>query len=156
MRFIRYVMRYVYLLADCQLDRLFGFVLEQVQIMIPIGVSGQEFHITDIIKNVYKYEPTVRDVLVVVNNEGKGLVGKINVHSRKKIFTNDAYPGINSDIRLEGDYLDELKNYLIEENEADRIVIAYSEISPAVKRDMERLVGDLYLRAEIFPSHLTK
>ena len=151
MRFILYVMRHAYLLADSQLDRMFGFVFKQAQVLIPTGMSPQEFHIVDTIRRAYHYEPTVRDVLVVEDNEGHGLVGRVNVHSKKRLYANDDSPRMNQDIRLDGNYIYELKNYLIEENKADKIVIARSKISPAVQKDMERLVGNLYLRAKIFP-----
>ncbi|MBI2498837.1 hypothetical protein HYV88_01185 [Candidatus Woesearchaeota archaeon] len=144
-------MRHAYLLADGELDRMFGFKFEQAQVLIPTGISPQEYHIVDTIRWRYKYEPTVRDVLVVENNEDRGLVGKVNVHTKKRLYANDVSPRMNSNLRLSGDYFDELKNYLIEESDSDRIVIAHSRISPAVKKDMEKLVGELYLRAEIFP-----
>lgn len=143
-------MKHAYLLSDGRLEKVFGFTIKQSQIQIPVGMSIQEFYITDIIKLAYHYEPKVRDVLVVADNKGRGLVGRVNVHSKKRLYPGNVSPVMNPDIELDGDYIDELKNYLIEENEADRIVIARSKIFPAVKEDMRKLVGDTHLRAQFF------
>jgi hypothetical protein len=146
-------MEYAYLLADSDLDRMFGFKLVQAQVLIPRGISQQEFHITNAIQRNYKYKPVVRDVFVVWNNDNneRDLIGKINVHSKKQFDVSKVSLRMNPDIRLNGSYLDELKKYLIENSKYDKVVIARSRISPSVKADMERLVGELHLRAEIFP-----
>lgn len=143
-------MKHAYLLSDGELDRMFGFTIKQSQIQIHEGMSQQEFYITDIIKLAYHYEPKVRDVLVVADNKGRGLVGRVDVHSKKRLYPDDVSPVMNPDIKLDGDYIDELKNYLIEENEADRIVIACSKIFPVVKEDMRKSIGDTHLRAQKF------
>lgn len=93
-------MKHAYLLADRQLDRMFGFVFEQDLVQIPMEMSLQEFHIAYKIRGAYNYEPTVRDVLVVEDNEGHGLVGKVNVHSKKRLFVDDVSPRMNREYKV--------------------------------------------------------
>ena len=143
-------MKYAYLLASRELDEMFGLGLKRVP-TAPAGISPPELYIAETIKRAYGYNPIVRDVVVVDNNERKGLVRIANVYNKKRPDPSDVSPRMNPGIRLDGDYLDELTNYLIEESEADRIVIARLRISPAVKGSMENLIREPYLRAVIFP-----
>ncbi len=148
-------MRLTYLLADRELDRLFGF---KTELVLSASKTPQEgikslvnmAFLKDPLYGEY-HEPTIRDVFVVDNNEGRGLVGMVNLDTRKRLYADDVNPFRNPRIRLNGTYLDELKKYLDEVGAFDKIVVARSRISPEVRKEMERLVPGAFRRIAIYP-----
>ena len=145
-------MNRVYIVADRELDRGFGFKLELAQTLLRAGMSAQEGYIRDRINDTFYEEhlvPRVGEVFVVHRTEGNGLVGRVNVHTSKKLFSDDVSPQQNPKIRLKETYLEELRKYLAEESADDRIVVAPSQVAHKVKEDVERLIVELYLKVAI-------
>ena len=150
-------MRRVYLVADNDLDRAFGFKLELALALKRSGMSPQEGYIRDLIEmssydeqgNRDDYQPTIEEVFVVDKTKDKGLVGRVNVHTKQKLYADDVSPR-NPKVKLGGDYLDELKKYLDEVGVTDKVIVARSQISDDVKRDVERLVPEPFRRIIIY------
>src|SRR3989338_5363607 len=148
-------MRLTYLLADTELDKLFGF---KTELSLSAPSTPQEgikslVHVAfpkDPLFGEY-YEPAIGDIFVVDNTENKGLVGVVNLDTKRRLYADDVNPFRNPRIRLNGTYLDELKNYLDEVGAFDKVVVARSQISTGVRKDMERLVPGAFRRIAIHP-----
>lgn len=146
-------MRLTYLLADKELDQLFGFKTELALSLPGTPREGIKSLIDmafykDPLFGEYR-EPTIRDVFVVDSNEDGGLVGVVNLDTRQRLYADDVNPRRNPKIRLNGTYVEELTKYLDAVGAFDKIVVARSEISPQVRRDIERLVPEAFRRIAI-------
>ncbi|MEW5897341.1 MAG: hypothetical protein AB1668_06620 [Nanoarchaeota archaeon] len=152
-------MKLTYLLADRELDRLFGF---KTELSLSVPQTPKE-GIKNLIHTAFPkdplyrehYEPTFWDVFVVDRIDGKGLVGIVDFGVERVLNVDDVNPLRNRAIRVDvGNqftYLDNLKLYLTGESTFDKIVVARSRIAPEVRRDMERLVPEPFLRIAINP-----
>lgn len=150
-------MRLTYLLADRELDRLFGFKTELALSLPGTPREGIKSLIDmafykDPLFGEYR-EPTIKDVFVVDNNEDSGLVGMVNLDTRKRLYADDVNPRRNSKIRLNGAYLEELTKYLDQVGAFDKIVVARSQIAPEIRRDIERIVPGAFRRIAIHPEN---
>jgi len=148
-------MRLTYLLADKELDKLFGFKTE-LSLSCP---STPQDGIKSLVHMAFPkdplfgeyYEPTIGDVFVVDNTEDRGLVGLVNLDTKKRLYADEVNPFRNPRIQLSGTYSDELRKYVDKAGAFDKIIVARSGISPEVRRDMERLVPGAFRRIAIHP-----
>ena len=139
----------VYVYAGKNIDGLFGFsLIDIMEINFPNKSRQQSFleiqarsDLGDTIK--------VGEVFVVANRK-HGLMGIVNVATKNRLGSAEANPYLNDKIKIKGDYMEELKNYINTKTNYDKIVVAESNSCREVKHNVELIVGKGNIKSLVY------
>ena len=142
-------MRRTYLLANKDLDRIFGFETE-LELSLPRTPQEGIRSSIDLIFSREKHDLVIGKVFVVDRIKGNGLAGIVDLNTKKRLTTDEVNPFRNYNIRLKGHYLGELGKYLSNDMSIyDKIVVVRSEVAPWIQTVMEQRIPEWSLRTAI-------
>lgn len=141
-------MKYTYLLSSKILDRLFGFKLQCALSLTDTPRDGVERMInTEFYED--KHDLVIGDVFVIDTIKSKGMAGIVNLE--KELTSDDVNPRNNPDIRIEGNFLDELDEYLDNDIvQYDKIVVVNTDVSQHLATYLKKKILPHFLRVAVY------